>query len=678
MSLSLSNSRNNLHAGTSTRDMQGNPEPHSEELGSTSDITASSFLTTMVEPQTQEKKPQINSPKIKLQIPVEQSSSKLKEMNSSPRPIPKSPRLLKEKNSPSSKKISPRNELNSSSEKKYSPEKKEIFEIKKSNSSFNYQVEKSHPDPLFSSAPTFQIRRTKIVVPTKLLNEDKSVSTTATLSSPRNTSSSILATSASTDPNQKAAVNVSTPSIDACSIALLDLIFKKYEANPLTSGMVSAFGREDIYFAVKAIPRVLTHLTEFPDNGITSVSELLIALFGGELRNGQAWKKVELAINNGKSLDDGSISFGETDPDIKKNYFSLLKPHALNIADYILGKDKTIKKSVLPEGFINLLFEGDKRLLAICLTSTKLRAKEMNDARLHFLFDMVVTRFAQVLAMDKFSERPSQVESWFSSAIIEALNSAINDLSYDFLQRSNSSMPTDLKEHFLKKVKAEIQEEEAIINFKLMELKKNRISELQKKEMDFSKKFEYGRGHSRVNSHAMLANVKLERNYKKMLDEIKTECGFDEMGAAFLREININQNILFDSATKISVSNIILNMKLAVREYDEIKLSAGFPPDEKVKNIINNLDYILEKEFNAKQKRRTNAFSKGINFSGSVSQAPDGKTSEKNTTTPSISLSTATSTTESTTSILSVTTSTTVIFPQLNESSPKEKLEKKN
>lgn len=672
MSLTRTNSRTNLHENNLIIDANINPKPDEGMTEDSLNITSSNSAASTSELHDVNAQPSKKKPEMKLQIPVEQNSSKIKEMNLSPRQIPKSPRLLKSKNSTLSEKTSPRNELKISLEEKHKPSVDEKEENEK-NSFPSNQVVDFQPEPPSSSEPIFQVRRTKILAPTRLLHQKTEETTTATSSTPRNTNifssdRSSSSTSTSTINTEKSTPSkASPPSIEDCSRAILYLIFKKYEINTLTSGSIGAFGREDIYFAVKAIPQVLTHLTEFPDNGITSISELLIALFGDELRNSPAWKNVDSEIEKAKLLDDGSVVFGETDPEIKQKYFSLLKPHAQNIADNILGNHKKILGSALPTALLNLLFEGDKKLLEVCMTSSKLRAREMNDARLHFLFDMVVTRFAQVMAMDGFPERPSQVESWFASAIIEALGEGIKSLSNDFLGQSNTRMPTDLKKKFLEKVEAETREDEAIKKFKLIELKKNRINELQKRERH--------RGHSRANSHAMLANVKLERDYKKKLDEIKTQCGFDDMGTDFLKFINENQNISFDPALKITVSNVILNLKLAVREYEEMKRNGGFKTEQKIKDVIEKLDNLFESEFNAKKKRRTTAFSKDINFTEKLRQNSESNRRENSSesTLSTAPITTSSDTPSSAHTSSSVTASTTVRSTQLRESSSEEK-----
>ncbi len=666
MSLTRTNSRTHLNETNPTIVTDIDPNPDKVVTDNRLDTTSSIASKSTIELPDLDEESKNKKPVMKLQIPAEKNSTKANEINLSPRQIPKSPRLLKSKNSTLTEEKSPR---------KYSdsglPEKNrssiEQNKTSEKNSSPGNHASISHAEIPLNSEPILQVRRTIIFAPTKLLNQKRDEANTATPASPRSTytSSSVTSTASTSTLKTETAVSVkaSPPTIEDCTRAVLYLIFKKYEDDALIPSAIRAFGRQDIHFAVKAIPKVLTHLTEFPDNGLTSVSELLIALFGDELRNSQEWKNVTSQIDKAKLLDDDSVKFGETDEEIKNKYFSLLNPHAQNIADSILGKQNNILKSALPTNFLNLLFEGDKKLLEICVTRSKLRAKEINDARLHFLFDMVVTRFAQVMAMEGFPERPSQVEAWLTSAIIEALSEGIKSLSNDFLKKSNNEMPADLKKKFFEKVEAETREIEAIKKFKLIELKKNRINELQKNER--------ARGHSRVNSHAMLVNVKIERNYKKILDDIKSECGFDDMEADFLKFINNNQNISFDPALKTTVSNVILNLKLAVREYDEMKRSKGFQSEEKVKIVIKNLDVLFEKEFNAKQKRRTTAFSKDINFTENLNRKLIDAGAEKASTPPLISISSDTQESENTAS--SATTSTTVKPTQLNESSSEEK-----
>lgn len=639
MSLSRSNSTNNLNA-TTPRDKIPK-ETHSDPDKNSSPRLSTNSSTSLLDQKARGKIPKIDIPTMKVKIPAEQTTSPTTLLDLSPRSAPKSPRNQNSSNLPSNERGSPRKDLSTSPSIK-EKEKKE--------------------STLISTTPTIQVRRANISFPTRLLDEAGN----GLVNTPSSTTSSTTASISTINSDPAVTTNDSPPSIKEVSSALLSIIFNKYETTIIKPSSVTSFGRLDMHFAVKAIPKTLTHLTEFPDNGITSISELLIKLFGEKLKKTPAWKKVEFALKGGKSLDDGSVPFDEMDPDIKRKHFALLKPHALNIADSIFGTSSAIKGSALPADLINLLYEGDEKLLKICLTATKFRTKEINDVRLNFLFDMVVTRFVQVLATHEFSDYPSKVDSWFLSAIIKALGDGINGLSFDFLVQSNNRLPEDLKTTFLKKIDAEIREEEAIKKFKLIEIKKNRIAELQKKDMENSKK----KGHSRLNSHAQLTSKKLEDNYKNILTDIKKECGFDAMDAGFLTFISKNKNLLFNPDLKVTKSNIVIDLKQAIREYEGERRLHGLPSDEKVQPIIDKLDVQLKNEFGIKLNRRTTAYSKDIKFSSNLSQTDESKdsTSKSSTidsTVASSTASTSTSTTSgSTSSTSSTTTATSVIPPQ--------------
>lgn len=646
MSLSRTNSRSNLTANNISSDK--NPGPASESQEKAMHLEAISSSGSVIQESTSEQALQKKEPKMKLQLQQENDSTKKNEFNLSPRKIPKSPRLLKSKNSGLMENLSPRKDLNS---------------LQTESSDASNQITESSVDTASITEPVIQVRRITIKA-SKLFNENTDTSATTSATSPRITN---LPSSASLN-EALTSSQESTTSHEACSAALLYLIFKKYETETLTSGNVSAFGRDDIYFAVKTIPRILSDFTEFPDNGITSLSELLIAIFGDELKNSTAWKAVNNSIQEGMSVDDGTVIFGETDTLVKDKYTALLKPYALKISESIFGTGNDLNASALPTNLINCILDGDKKLLTTCLTSKKLKTKEINNARVHFLFNMAVTRFAQVLIMKKFSDNPSQVESWFASTIIKALGEKIKALSENYLDYSNKRISEELRKKFFEKVAAETREDEAIKQFKLNELKKNRINELQIKALDYSNKYEQGRGHRRVNSHTTLVSVKLERNFNKKLDEIKTQCGFYEMEPEFLKFINKNQNISFDSDIKVSVSNIILNLKLAVREYDQMTRKGVSEKNEKIENLIKNLDFLFEHEFNAQQKRRSTAFSKKINFSekqNKILNSSDGQ----NAATP-----TAINAPSDTSLPISSLLNTTADQPaQLNESSSEEK-----
>lgn len=636
MSLTRINSRDNLTGLSPKSDTQNNVN---------TDITTSSESSSKVTLQDKETTPKKNPPKINIKISIDQNFSILDERNISPRKELDSPTGGKEKEKEKEKLILGKDDQQESNEKGSTS----IAAVKLSDTNY-----------LTSTVPILQTFVTKITINKKLLNDQKEDSAKAAPSSPRIsfTPSSATTTNSTTANNtrQEAETQLNTPSIQECTTALLDLIIKKYEKNIPTSGKAGEFGRLDIYFPVVAMPKTLTHLTEFPDNGIASISELLIKLFGEKLRNSQAWKKVEHSLKNGLSIDDLTVPYGEEDPEVKRKYLAFLNPNALNIADYILGQDKTIKTSALPTEFLNLLFEGDKKLLSFLLNSAKLSSKEMNGVRLNFLHDMVVTRFAQVLVMEKLSKRTSQVESWFGSAIIKALGKGIKSLSPDFLNQANKNLPTDLIKKFTK-----------IIEVEKLEIKNKRMNELKNNKNSSVNNIGHKRSSSEISNFEKAINSAMERKFKKNLAEIKSECGFDKMDKEFLDFLN--KKFSFSPKVKIDKANIIIDLNEAIRTYERLKTDHSQSFKENIINIRKNLDKQSQKEFIAKINRSAIASGKDIKLPSNLSQNLGGKDEKNTSTASSNNLSPVMSSTASTTSVSSSTTSTTANSTTANSTS---------
>lgn len=672
MSLSRTNSR--THFTETTQTIESND--HSSLVVSTNNPASP------IEQQEKDKTPIKNVPQMKLKLPGVQIGSETKKNELSPRAIPKSPRTLKSARNlfDQNARAADKNSLASepppaqTSAKPPSSPRNDIGE-KSANSSAQIAIP-VQIEPL-SSEPTFQVRRVSFSVPVKLLVEKKETWAATRPTSPRpanlpSSTSTPTSTTASTSDNKKEiTIEDNSPSIEKSSKALLGLIFKEHEKKPLTADTAKVIGREDVYFAVKALPKTLTHLTEFPDNGISSISELLVAMFADDLRKKPIWKQVVSALEKGKQLDDGSVPFGETDPEVKRKYAALLKPLALIIADCILGKDKTLNTCGLPAHFLKLLFEGDKKLLEICVNSTKLRIREMNNARLFFLFNIVVTRFAQVLVTQEFSDRPSQVESWFQSEVIDALGKGITSLFDDFLTQSNQQMPAELMTKFRDRAAAEIREDEAIKQFKQIQLTKTRIDELKQKE---SRKLNSrGSSHSRASSFVELTRLKLESANIKELAKIKAECGFDEMDGNFIKFIEKNQRTWFQPNRKIEKSMILVFLKIAVRDYLEIQRNEGLPIDQNAMTVFEKLGTKLNNAYEAKQKRRTTAFSKDIEFKSNLNKSDETGNAKPSTATTSTESTTSTSNTTS-----SATTSSSAITSPPEQQGSEENSDEKN
>lgn len=636
MSLDRVNSRNNIFE-SNQKDQTQTKEIETNATNSTPSVT-----TKQSDEKTQEK---TTPPKMKLQISTNSSSTDSEKKTLSPRAIPqsprsfKSPRITKEKSETTSDHnlFNDKQASQQSESKSASPEKDKDSE---KNSSSSTKIISSDANEFQSTPPAFQIRRLNLQIPTKYLKEDHEADITTITESPVSTN---LMSPITAEIKPVIHVTEKTTTVKESSDALVELILKQYEDKPLSPDTIKVLGREDIYYPVVRLPKTLTHLCDFPDKGITSISELLQKLFGEELSKSPAWKKAEAALKKGLSFEDGSVEFGETDVEVMKKYAALLMPLALTIAESILGKNGKMHETSLPVEFINLLFQSDKKLLEICMDSKKLRIKDVNNARLHFIFNLVVTRFLQVLVMKNISERPSQVETWFMSGILNAFGSCITSLFDDFMTQSGSTMSKNLIEKFDAKVNAEIREDEAIKKFKQIELTKNRINELKKK--DAQRIQDRSRGHSRATSNIDLAGIKFARDNNKKLNNIKSECGFDEMDDKFIHYIETHQKTWFHANEKNTSGHILVSLKVAVREFIETQVSEKSSLDESLQKILRNLDERINAEYVVKRNRRTTAYNKDIKFSVSTVNS-----SESKETTASTSTSTSTSTTTATSS----------------------------
>ena len=650
MALTRTTSRKNINDSveiSDSKNVENEDESSNKNLSTTESTSTASSTTINLNSERNDKTPSKNVPKMKSLNITEASSgassSASNKSSISPRAIPrspqllKSPRTLKAENSTTSQQTSPREDFaKRKSEKKSSSPEKVKTDVQNLPSSASTASADHIASP--NTQPVIQIRRSSVAIPSRLLKEKSEESTISTSTSPRGAKSS----SSTTSQIMPIAIAADTPpSVHDSSAALLQLILKEYEKKPPTSQTIKVLGRDDIYFPVVRLPKTLTHLCDFPDKGISSISELLETLFGKKLMETPAWKKVLDAVDQGLSLDDGLVEFGEMDIQVKRKYVELLKPLAANIADAIFGEKKIIEASSLPIEFINLLYEGDKKLLEICIDSKNLRIREINDARLHFMFNLTVTRFLQVLIVKNFSERPTQVESWFMSGIFNALGDGIIATSGDFLTQTSKKIPEYLIQKFNAKASAEIIKDEAIKKLKQMQLTQSRINEL--KVNDSRRNNVQTSGHTRSSSNVDLGSLKFERDNKKKLNDLKTSCGFDDMGKEFLIFIEKNQRTWFRSNQKFSESSVLASLKISVLKYLSNQDRFDDSNYENAQEIIKKCDIQLDKIHEEKKKRRTTTYSKDIKFSVSVSKSTNSK----------VTTLTATSSTATTSDIVS-------------------------
>ena len=317
MSITRTNSRKNLIDSQQSKDQKNiQNEPISSDKNDSiinSTDTSSSLESQKSDAETPEK----SAPKMRAIHITGGNSESFNKLSISPRAIPrslyllKSPRATKSEISTTNQTASPRDEMDATQSKKesVSPEK-EKDEDKDNKLASSALILSEDPINSPKTEPIIQIRRGSVSIPSRLLNGKKEELGTVISLSPR---TAIATSSITSNINSILTIADSVPSIEDSSSALLQLILKSYEVNKLNSESIKALGREDTYFPVANLPKILTSLCDFPNEGLSSVSELLIALFSKELLSSEAWKIVTALINGGLIDDVGSLDFGKND-----------------------------------------------------------------------------------------------------------------------------------------------------------------------------------------------------------------------------------------------------------------------------------------------------------------------------------------------------------------------------
>ena len=285
------------------------------------------------------------------------------------------------------------------------------------------------------------------------------------------------------------------------------------------------------------------------------------------------------------------------------------------------------------------------------------------------MFNLTVTRFLQVLAMKNIHNRPTLLESWLMSAILKSFGKRIGELKDDFLTQSNQRIPSTLRKKFDAKVSAEIREDEAIKKFKHIQLTQSRINELKINES--RRNLTPSRGHTRASSNVDLYSLKIERDNKRILDKIKSDCGFLEMKKDFAIFIEKNQKTWLHANQKNTKSTILIFLKKAVLEYQIIQDDTNDPLREKIKFILEKLDMQINAEHEVKKKRRTTAYDKNIKFIVTENNSVDDKKSSATTAVSSTSIS-STSSNADTSEFMLLPTTTDFLLEIINSTSSKE------
>ena len=248
----------------------------------------------------------------------------------------------------------------------------------------------------------------------------------------------------------------------AQAAALVSLMVDKATTPLLPEHRFGEIGKSDVYINKNDIPSALLPLCPSKAGAKLMLHHLLHQLFLPAIKTSQAWHK---AIESQKSLLKNApqnFSFGSEETEKEIQLKSMMEPFARDMATALFGSSGKIAQLKLPAKLIQFLKEADHQFFSRYLDGTSMRINKINEARLTFLKNILVTRLLAPMLNSLDSTRPTVVEAWFQGKKLSALIEAFKNISQDFFDQSYASMPNSLKEKVAKRVKEELAQEELV------------------------------------------------------------------------------------------------------------------------------------------------------------------------------------------------------------------------
>ena len=498
-------------------------------------------------------------------------------------------------------------------------------------------------------------------------NESSKTSSISTISSSSSTSSTSSAffiqnKSIESEKSSQALGLAETSHLSLVMDELLDILVREANSQPITSKTVSHVGRLDCALLILRLPEILMPYVENKSDKYVKSEKLIQAFFSREIKSGNVWKefeKIYAEILKSDSLKKYVV--GENDPRIMATAKSMIKPFSDRIAEVFFGSQKLVQTFPLSKEIIQFLLKADhlffKKLMNSNFTS-KLTMDDIDKARFSFLSNLLVTRLLQPLIMSKISTPPTQLEMWFQSSILNALQEAIVTFSEDFFELSFSNAPEDLKSAALKKIKEE--------EIATLERAKARFSELR---MNSSRRHVRAISEGVKTSDAMeeISKYKFrEKTLKDKMNKMKEVYSMKHLPESLLRLIDSGYKEFMVSHQEINDSQIVDYLKQIAINFRKSEVSVEDTSMEMVDEFIEKLKKSEDHEIHNNAVRRATRVTKNFD-QGFLKKVFSANVAEPTTTASTIS---STHNTTSTSSSSTATSNSIVSSAAVQSTSP--------
>ena len=445
-----------------------------------------------------------------------------------------------------------------------------------------------------TTEPVLQVRRLKLVLSTSSQG-DKDTDGTTQIKSVR----------------QLSLRDIPEP---AQAAALVSLMVDKATTPLLPEHRFGEIGKSDVYINKKDIPSALLPLCPSKAGAKLMLHHLLHQLFLPAIKASEAWHK---AIESQKSLLKNApqdFSFGSEETEKSIQLKSMMQPFARDMAAALFGSSGKIAQLKLPAKLIQFLKEADHQFFSRYLDGTSMRMNKINEARLTFLKNMLVTRLLAPMLNSLDSTHPTVVEAWFQGQKLSALIESFKNISKDFFDQSYASMPNSLKEKIVKRVKEELAQEELDKKHKADSISSNRIAHFRSRSSNNSprhvdEKTDSLKNDSTSKKRNDLFEIKtrkkiLQKKNLVLIEQIATSLNLISLDKEFQDALLVEKKIWISSDVELTKEEIRKIIFEFVNLFIYTQNHEGKNVKQSLLDFSKNIEEIVEKDFSELTKNR--------------------------------------------------------------------------
>ncbi|MEY3265405.1 MAG: hypothetical protein RL717_2882 [Pseudomonadota bacterium] len=395
---------------------------------------------------------------------------------------------------------------------------------------------------------------------------------------------------------------------------LVSLMVDKATTPLLPEYRFGEIGKSDVYINKNDLPSALLPLCPSKAGTKLMLHHLLHQLFLPAIKTSQAWHK---AIESQKNLLKNApqdFLFGSEETEKIAHLKSMMQPYAQDMAVALFGSSGKIAQLKLPAKLIQFLKEADHQFFSRYLDGTSMHMNKINEARLTFLKNMLVTRLLAPMLNSLDSTHPTVVEAWFQGQKLSALIAAFKNISQDFFDQSYASMPNSLKEKIVKRVKEELAQEELDKKHKADSISSNRIAHFRSRSSNNSPRHVDEKKDSLKNDSASktrndLFEIKtrkkiLQKKNLVLIEQIATSLNLISLDKEFQDALLVEKKIWVSSdveLTKEEIRKIIFEL---VKVFIYTQNYEGKKIEKSLLDFSKNIEKIVDKDFSKLTKNR--------------------------------------------------------------------------